>query len=82
MEGAKIGTMDAGLAVQIMYSDELKGADAVKLKEETVGTGTGTAGIGVCAAFFAAWFASNLLIYLKSEIIHAIRSSTIKTCNR
>ena len=34
LEGAKIGTMDAGLAVQIMYSDELKGADAVKLKEE------------------------------------------------
>lgn len=34
LEGAKIGTMDAGLAVQIMYADELKGKDAVKVKEE------------------------------------------------
>lgn len=34
LEGAKIGTMDAELAVQIMYADELKGADAAAVKAE------------------------------------------------
>ncbi len=34
LEGAKIGTMDAELAAQIMYADELKGAGAAKLIEE------------------------------------------------
>jgi len=32
LEDAKIGTMDAELAVQIMYADELKGADAAEVK--------------------------------------------------
>ena len=32
LEDAKIGTMDAELAVQIMYADELKGAGAADLK--------------------------------------------------
>ncbi|MDE7325303.1 MAG: carboxyl transferase [Lachnospiraceae bacterium] len=34
LEDAKIGTMDADLAVQIMYAEELKGADAAGLKVE------------------------------------------------
>ncbi len=34
LEGAKIGTMDAELAVQIIYADELKGAGGAKLAAE------------------------------------------------
>lgn len=34
LEGAKIGTMDSNLAVQIMYADELKGASAAKISKE------------------------------------------------
>lgn len=34
LEGAKIGTMDASLAAQIIYADEIKGADAAKIQAE------------------------------------------------
>ncbi len=34
LEGAKIGTMDAELAVQIIYADELKGAGGAKIAAE------------------------------------------------
>ena len=29
-----VGTMDSDLAVQIIYADQIKGADAEKIKEE------------------------------------------------
>ncbi len=34
LEGAMVGTMDSDLAVQIIYADQIKGADAEKIKEE------------------------------------------------
>ncbi len=35
LEGVMVGTMDSDLAVQIIYADQIKGADAEKIKEET-----------------------------------------------
>lgn len=50
LEGAKIGTMDADLAVQIMYADELKGKDGAKIKAEKAAEYDKLSQNAVCAA--------------------------------
>lgn len=50
LEGAEVGMMDADLAVQIMYADELKGADAQSVKAEKAAQYTALAQSAASAA--------------------------------